>query len=164
MMANLNTSWSILFFDFCIKILQRLRFHLKGVKLYLTEVRNLHHYRRLSFHPERVNLSKLNKNFHIHRRLQFYTTYRIADAFNFYPKDKPFYTRFKACIAANIFQLFPKKKNLRQKNKFNFSIKTKNSYQFRGAVRLEDSSKVTSQLLCSRIKKKNEEKKFRDSI
>ena len=68
------------------------------------------HYRCLSFHPERVHLSRLNKNCHIRRRLQLNRTYRIAGTVNFYRKDKSFYPRSEACIAASIFQLFPKKK------------------------------------------------------
>ena len=72
--------------------------------------------------PRKVNLSRLNENLHIRRRLPLYRTYRIAGTVNFYRKDKSFYPRSEAYIAASIFQLFPKKKNLRKKI-FSFSSK-----------------------------------------
>ena len=124
--------------------LTRLQFHLEGVKLYLTEVRNLRHYRHLSFQSQRINLSRLNKNFHIRRRLQFYRICRVEDTFNFYPKDKSFYPRSEACIAANTvsYNCFCRKKNLR---KFNFSSKTKILINF---VELFDL-KTTQRLLHS---------------
>ena len=66
------------------------------------------------------------------------------------PRDKPFYPRFKACIAASIFQLIPKKK-IKEKKIIIFSIKFKilinfvESFDSNTPQRLLHSSFVTEE-------------------